>query len=142
MARRILIVDDEPEMRELLREGLRIAASTWTSPKATTRPWSASTAERCDAVVTDIKMRGRSGIELCAWLRANRPDVPVIVITGFGTLDTAIAAIRAGAYDFLAKPFEVEELDYRARPRAAPPEPARGGEAPARRVAATRATAS
>jgi two-component system response regulator HydG len=64
-------------------------------------------------VVTDVRMRGIDGIQLCERLRHNRPDVPVLVITAFGSLDTAVAAIRAGAYDFLAKPFEVEELAFR-----------------------------
>jgi two-component system response regulator HydG len=54
-------------------------------------------------VVTDIQMRGPSGIELCEWLSANRPDVPAVVITAFGSLDAAIAAIRAGAHDFTAE---------------------------------------
>ena len=93
MSRRILIVDDEREMRELLRDrlvhrGFEVelaagyeAAVEWLD------------AGCCDAVVTDIAMPGQSGIELCAWLRANRPDVPTVVITGFGSLDTAIAAI-------------------------------------------------
>jgi DNA-binding NtrC family response regulator len=66
-----------------------------------------------DVVVTDVRMRGLSGIELCERVTASRPDVPVLVITAFGSLDTAIAAIRAGAHDFLTKPFEVEELAFR-----------------------------
>jgi two-component system response regulator HydG len=70
-------------------------------------------AEELDAVVTDVRMRGLDGIQLCEHVRQNRPDVPVLVITAFGSLDTAVAAIRAGAYDFLAKPFEVEELAFR-----------------------------
>jgi len=63
-----------------------------------------------DAIVTDLNMREMSGIELCERIVANRPDVPVIVITAFGSLETAIAAIRAGAYDFITKPFEIKVL--------------------------------
>jgi two-component system response regulator HydG len=58
-------------------------------------------------------MRGIDGIQLCERLRHNRPELPVLVITAFGSLDTAVAAIRAGAFDFLAKPFEIEELVFR-----------------------------
>jgi len=58
-------------------------------------------------------MRGLDGIQLCEVLRQNRPDVPVLVVTAFGSLDTAVAAMRAGAYDFLAKPLEIEELSFR-----------------------------
>jgi two-component system response regulator HydG len=66
--------------------------------------------EDFDSVVTDLRMRGMDGIALCTRLTENRPDVPVIVITGFGSLDTAIAMIRAGAFDFLPKPFDIDQL--------------------------------
>jgi two-component system response regulator HydG len=63
-----------------------------------------------EVIVTDLNMPGTSGLELCERATANRPDVPVVVITAFGSLDTAIAAIRAGAYDFITKPFEIDVL--------------------------------
>jgi two-component system response regulator HydG len=110
---RVLIVDDDPEMGELLRE--RLARRDF-EPRVAGSPEQALellAAEDFDVVVTDVKMRGLSGIELCERLTASRPDVPVLVITAFGSLDTAIAAIRAGAHDFLPKPFEVEELAFR-----------------------------
>lgn len=113
MSRRVLIVDDEREMRELLRDRLVRRDFEVDVADSYAVALERLDADRCDAVVTDIQMRGQSGIELCEWLRANRPDVPVVVITGFGSLDTAIAAIRAGAHDFLPKPFEVEELVFR-----------------------------
>jgi len=61
-------------------------------------------------VATDLNMPGMSGVELCERVVANRPDVPVLLLTAFGSLDAAVSAIRAGAYDFLTKPFEVEAL--------------------------------
>ncbi len=67
-------------------------------------------AQEVDVVVTDLHMRGMNGLDLCARVVDNRPDIPVIVITAFGALDTAIATIRAGAFDFVAKPFNIEEL--------------------------------
>ncbi|MCX5738366.1 MAG: sigma-54 dependent transcriptional regulator [Proteobacteria bacterium] len=113
MGHRILIVDDDREMREMLRERLaRRGFEVETSEGAKPAIEQLDT-DHFDSVVTDIQMRGPSGIELCEWLRDNRPDVPVVVITGFGGLDSAIAAIRAGAHDFLPKPFEVEELAFR-----------------------------
>jgi len=63
-----------------------------------------------DAIVTDLNMPRMNGVELCERIVANRPDVPVIVITAFGSLDTAVSAIRAGAYDFITKPFELDAL--------------------------------
>jgi len=66
--------------------------------------------EPFDVVVTDLNMRGMNGLALCERIAANRPDVPVVVVTAFGSMETAVAAIRAGAYDFINKPFEIEEL--------------------------------
>ncbi|MBK9035580.1 MAG: sigma-54-dependent Fis family transcriptional regulator [Myxococcales bacterium] len=63
-----------------------------------------------DVVVTDLNMREMSGLELCQQIVADRPDIPVLVITAFGSLDAAIGAIRAGGYDFIPKPFEIEVL--------------------------------
>jgi len=113
MSRRILIVDDDPAMRDLLCARLAVRDFDVEACDGTERAIESLGAGSYDAVVTDIRMRGPSGIELCEWLRANRPDVPVVVITGFGSLESAIAAIRAGAHDFMPKPLEVEELAFR-----------------------------
>jgi two-component system response regulator AtoC len=107
---RVLVVDDERSMCELLGDGLSkrgFDVVTHTSAADVLR-----TLERedLDAVVTDLNLPGMNGIELCERTTANRPDVPVIVITAFGSLDTAIGAIRAGAYDFITKPFDLEAL--------------------------------
>jgi two-component system response regulator HydG len=66
--------------------------------------------EEYDVVLTDLRMPGMDGIRFCSRIVANRPDVPVVVMTAFGSLETAIAAIRAGAYDFVTKPIEMELL--------------------------------
>jgi two-component system response regulator HydG len=63
-----------------------------------------------DAVVTDISMAGMDGIALCERITGSHPGVPVVVVTAFGSLDTAVAAIRAGAYDFVAKPIDIDGL--------------------------------
>jgi DNA-binding NtrC family response regulator len=65
--------------------------------------------EAFDVVVTDLNMRAMNGLELCARIVANQPDVPVVVITAFGSIETAVGAIRAGAYDFITKPVDVED---------------------------------
>jgi DNA-binding NtrC family response regulator len=61
-------------------------------------------------VVTDLQMQRTNGIELCRRLRDNRPDIPVIIMTGFGSQEAVVEAIRAGAYDFVVKPFDVDLL--------------------------------
>jgi len=110
---RVLVVDDDREMCELLRSQLTRRDFEVQAQGSAEEALARLGGEDIDAVVTDIRMRGIDGIQLCERLRHNRPDVPVLVITAFGSLDTAVAAIRAGAYDFLAKPFEVEELAFR-----------------------------
>jgi two-component system response regulator AtoC len=62
------------------------------------------------AVVTDLNMPGLSGTELCRRVHATQPNLPVIVVTAFGTMEAAVAAIRAGAYDFITKPIQIQEL--------------------------------
>ena len=66
--------------------------------------------EEFDAVVSYINMKGMNGVELCQRVLERRATMPVILITAFGTMDAAIAAIRVGAYDFLPKPFEIDQL--------------------------------
>ena len=74
-------------------------------------PWQTMLAERAvDVVLTDVRMRGIDGIDLCSRLTRHRPDLPVVVMTGFGSIDTAVSAMRAGASDFLTKPIDLELL--------------------------------
>ena len=113
MGRRILVVEDDREMCEMLRERLATRGFEVATNDGAEAAIDRFAGEGFDAVITDIQMRGPSGIDLCEWLHQNRPDVPVVVITGFGGIDAAIAAIRAGAHDFLPKPFEFEELVFR-----------------------------
>jgi DNA-binding NtrC family response regulator len=107
---RILVVDDERSMCETLQVVLqkRGFEALWTTD-ATDVPALLATSN-ADVVLTDLHMRGMNGLELCERIVANRPDVPVVVITAFGSFESAIAAIRAGAYDFITKPPELDTL--------------------------------
>lgn len=106
----VLIVDDERNMCELIETDLKLRGikSRWflSAPEAI----EAMRQENFDVVLTDVKMPGTTGLQLCSQITQARPDVPVIVMTAFGTLDTAIAAMRAGAYDFITKPIEMDLL--------------------------------
>ncbi|MEI8022390.1 MAG: sigma-54 dependent transcriptional regulator, partial [Schlesneria sp.] len=66
-----------------------------------------------DVILTDLQMPGLNGLALCERIVANRPDIPVVVMTAFGSLETAVAAMRAGAYDFVSKPVELDLLAIR-----------------------------
>jgi two-component system response regulator AtoC len=110
MSGHILIVDDERSMCEALEAGLvpKGFQTTWTTSASDAMDLLATTP--VDVVLTDLNMREMNGLELCERVVANRPDVPVVVITAFGSFDTAVAAIRAGAYDFLTKPVKMDAL--------------------------------
>ncbi|MBL8917551.1 MAG: sigma-54-dependent Fis family transcriptional regulator [Myxococcaceae bacterium] len=71
---------------------------------------SLSAAEPFDTVLTDLNLRASSGLDLCRELTTRQPHLPVIVITGFGSIEAAVQSIRAGAYDFITKPFDFEAL--------------------------------
>src|SRR5688572_5175214 len=110
MQGRVLIVDDDRDMCVLLESQLkrRDINAAWRSSAAEALDLLA--VEDFDVLVTDLNLQGTSGLELCGKVVQNRPDMPVIVITAFGSLESAIAAIRSGAYDFVNKPFELDEL--------------------------------
>jgi two-component system, NtrC family, response regulator AtoC len=126
---RVLIVDDDPAMCEMVEATLGKKGFAVTSRGSAGEAFELLQATDFDVVVTDLNMRGMNGLELCERVVANRRDVPVVVITAFGTLDTAVAAIRAGAYDFITKPFDTEvlrlTLDRAVRHRALTDEVAR-----------------
>ncbi|MBJ43220.1 MAG: Fis family transcriptional regulator [Planctomycetaceae bacterium] len=110
MKPRVMIVDDEPNMGDLIVTDLKLRDLDPIAYTSAEDSLHALESESIDVVLTDLKMPGIDGIELCERIAANRPDVPVVVMTAFGTLETAVAAIRAGAYDFVTKPIEMDIL--------------------------------
>jgi DNA-binding NtrC family response regulator len=106
----ILIVDDDQSMCEMLESTL--------TPHGFQVTWRTSAEEalvvldeqEIDAVLTDLSMQGMSGLDLCHRVAENRPDIPVVVVTAYGSMETAVGAIRAGAYDFISKPFDVDQV--------------------------------
>jgi len=110
MSGNILIVDDDQSMCEMLHDDLTQRGHSVQWQTSADKAFELFMGESFDTVVTDIRMPGLNGIDFCNRLSQNRPDVPVIVITAFGSLNTAIEAIRAGAYDFVTKPIERDIL--------------------------------
>ena len=110
MRGRVLVIDDERSMCELLEAGLKQGGFLVAARTSAAEALRVLAAEDFDAVVTDLNMPGMNGADLCERIAANRPDVPVIVITAFGSLEAATAVIRAGAYDFITKPLDIEVL--------------------------------
>jgi two-component system response regulator HydG len=110
MQGRVLIVDDDRSMCEMLETDLRLRDfhCLWTT--SPTAAFELLQSHQVDVVLTDLRMPGLSGTELCERIVANRPDVPVVVMTAFGSLESAVAAMRVGAYDFVTKPIELDIL--------------------------------
>jgi two-component system response regulator HydG len=109
---KILVIDDDASMCQLIADGL---ANTGVEVEWRLRGEEALELLReqdFDVVVTDINLDSMNGLELCQKLTENRPDVPVLVITAFGSMSSAITAIRAGAYDFINKPIELGVLAH------------------------------
>jgi two-component system response regulator HydG len=106
----VLLVDDDAEIREVVEFGLgRHGIHIMTSGTAT-EAFARIARDELDCVVTDLAMPQMHGLELIERIVANQPDLPVIVLTGSGNLPTAVAAMRAGAYDFLTKPLDLAAL--------------------------------
>jgi len=107
---RILLVEDDREMLELVREHLEGEGHTVTPAGLGAEAIARLKAEPFDIVLTDLRLPDADGMEVLQVSREAQRDVPVILITAFGTIETAIQAIRQGAYDFVTKPFALDEI--------------------------------
>lgn len=107
---RILIVDDDQGMCEMLETDLSLRGYSVDWRQSAKAALQLVGEEDVDVVLTDVRMPGTSGLQLCDELHRTRPDIPVVVMTAFGSMETAVAAMRAGAYDFITKPIEMDLL--------------------------------
>ena len=106
----VLVIDDEPVVRDavqrvLAEEGLRVAAAA-DGESGLAHPAVAT----CRLVLLDLMLPDRSGTDVLRALQAARPDLPVVIITGYATGESGRRALEAGASDYLPKPFEAAEL--------------------------------
>jgi two-component system response regulator AtoC len=112
MSGHVLIVDDDRSMTETLAKAMSRRGFVVTSRGTAAEGLLVLEEQEVDVIVTDLHMEGMDGFAFCERVVANRPDIPVVIITAFGSLDSAVAAIRVGAYDFITKPFEVDLLQH------------------------------
>lgn len=110
---RILIVDDEPSLCEWLSIALKKEGYEVSSALSTDKALQLFKGNHFDCVITDIRMPKRSGIQLLKEMKSLEPAVNVVMITAFGSLESAIEAMRGGAQDYLLKPFKIGELKLR-----------------------------
>ena len=107
---RILVVDDEESLRDLL--GIMLRKEGYDVFAAPDRAGAARALARdsFDMVITDVKLPDGDGIEILRHVKAGSPETAVIVMTAYGSTETAVAALKLGAHDYLVKPFDVDEL--------------------------------
>jgi DNA-binding NtrC family response regulator len=110
MKKRIAVVDDEPRMVEILTMVLRKDGHSVSSFTSSSEAAEAIGDAGFDLVITDLKMPSPDGLELLRLVRESSPRTPVILLTAHATVATAVAALRDGAFDYVEKPFENDEL--------------------------------
>jgi len=110
MAARILLVEDDSGITDTLRRVLAAEGHEVAIEKRGDDGLARATGEVFNVVITDLKLPGLNGLELVRQLHAARPRLPIILVTAFGTTETAIEAMKVGAYDYLLKPFNIPQL--------------------------------
>ncbi|HEV8550951.1 MAG TPA: sigma-54 dependent transcriptional regulator, partial [Polyangiaceae bacterium] len=109
-SKRVLVVDDDLGMAETVADGLAEHGFKAVAVADTRRALAAIEDASYDAMVADLRIPGSDGLTLLAKSRARAPESPVIVMTAFSEIDTAVESIRRGAYHYMTKPFQVAEL--------------------------------
>ncbi|MDQ6665451.1 MAG: sigma-54 dependent transcriptional regulator, partial [Acidobacteriota bacterium] len=108
MKSRILIVEDEEKLRRVIE--LQLISEGYEVEKAASAEEAISTMDRADLIITDLRLPKMGGLELLALVRRQNSHAPVIVMTAYGTVETAVEAMKTGAVDFLLKPFSLDHL--------------------------------
>lgn len=111
---KILVVDDEEAVREVLKEVVREAGHECRTAGNAEEGIACLWEEPFQVVITDLRMPGMSGIEFTKMIKQINPETEVLLITSYASLDTALSALRLGAYDYLAKPFDDINLVFSA----------------------------
>jgi DNA-binding NtrC family response regulator len=113
--KRVMLIDNEAGLCRMIEA---VLLDNGYAVRAFTKSFEAVEAFRAgdwDLVISDVKMPGMDGLEVLQKLKQKEPDIPVIMITAYATVEMSIQALRKGAYDMLTKPFEPEELLYRVK---------------------------
>ena len=108
MKRRVLVVEDEEKLRRVIE--LQLTSAGFDVDKTASAEEGLKVVDRADLVLTDLRLPNMDGLELLALIRRQNTQVPVIVMTAYGSIETAVGAMKAGATDFLLKPFSLDHL--------------------------------
>jgi two-component system response regulator AtoC len=109
--KRVLVVDDERKMRRLLQMMLESLGLESVAADTAEEALRLSQAEHFDLVLTDLRLPGMSGLDLLRGLREGETTVPVILLTAYGSVPSAVEAMKLGAFDYVVKPFDVDALE-------------------------------
>src|SRR5258708_3937132 len=115
---RLLVIDDDTDVRESIGRMLRSAGYTVYTAPSGEEGFTMARDGAFDVILSDMRMSGISGLDVLRKLREHRVDSVFIIMTGFGTVDTAVEAMKLGAVDFVQKPFFRDELIMRVRSAA------------------------
>ena len=110
MKPRVLVIDDEPRMVEVIAMVLRREGYEVTPETDAEKGLALHASEPFDLLITDLRMPGPDGLEVLRRAREVDPELPVILITAHGTISSAVEALREGAFDYVQKPFDNDEL--------------------------------
>jgi DNA-binding NtrC family response regulator len=108
MKQRVLVVEDEEKLRRVVE--LQLQASGFEVDQAGTAEEALKLADKADVIITDLRLPGMDGLSLLAAIRRQNSTTPVLVMTAYGSVETAVQAMKAGAADFITKPFSLDHL--------------------------------
>src|ERR1041385_4822677 len=108
MKKRILVVEDEDKLRRVIE--LQLTSAGFEVDKASTAEEGLKIVDRADMVLTDLKLPNMDGLQFLALIRRQNAQVPVVMMTAYGSVETAVEAMKAGATDFVLKPFSLDHL--------------------------------
>jgi len=110
MSEKVLLVDDEPDFLEVMAERMEARGMNVVTAASAEEALKRITAESFDAVVLDFMMPGMDGIETLRKLKDDRPELQIILLTGYATVEKSVEAMKLGAMDFMEKPADMEKL--------------------------------
>jgi two-component system response regulator HydG len=108
----LLIVDDERSIREACREVSQSLGFTTFTADSAEHAYRQLESQSIDAVLLDLRLPGAGGLEALNQIKSRRPDAIIVVVTGYGTVQSAVQAMKNGAYDYVTKPFSLDELKH------------------------------
>lgn len=108
---KILIVDDDPAVKTLIERLMALKGHEWVAAESGKAALDIIDFEIFDLIITDLRMQNMDGMELLRKVRRLTPNIPVIMVTAYSSTDTTLAAVQLGVFDYLAKPFKVDDLN-------------------------------